>query len=124
MTDPETPILDEGVLSELLASVDDDRSFVAELVTTYLSDGAEHVERLAEAIAASDHDAIVRPAHTLKSSSATVGALRLAATARSLESAGRDGRLDHARSADAATLRDEWEAAAAALRTWIARSEA
>jgi HPt (histidine-containing phosphotransfer) domain-containing protein len=40
---------------------------------------------------ASDAAAIVRPAHTLKSSSAALGAMRLSAIAREIETAGRDG---------------------------------
>ena len=37
---------------------------------------------------------MVRPAHTLKSSSASIGAMRLAAICRALEAAGREGRTD------------------------------
>jgi HPt (histidine-containing phosphotransfer) domain-containing protein len=69
---------------------------VDELVDTYLEDGATHIEALRAAVAADDAAAIVRPAHTLKSSSATVGALRLADLCRSLEADGRAGAVPDA----------------------------
>ena len=111
------PVLDEAVLAELSASVQGDRSFVVELINAYLADGAAHVDAIEAAIAADDAAALVRPAHTLKSSSATVGAQRLAAASRELEMAGRSGSIG---SASAATLREGWDAAVVTLGAWIA----
>jgi HPt (histidine-containing phosphotransfer) domain-containing protein len=118
--EPETPILDEQTLTDVRASVDDDADFVVDLVRTYLADGQVHVADIAAAIASDDADALVRPAHTLKSSSATVGALRLSARARRLETAGRTGSLDEAARADAAGLDSEWEETSEALERWMA----
>jgi HPt (histidine-containing phosphotransfer) domain-containing protein len=62
-----------------------------------------------QAADANDAGAIVRPAHTLKSSSAALGAMRLAQVAREIEMAGRAGDSTDlvARVADArAALRD------------------
>jgi HPt (histidine-containing phosphotransfer) domain-containing protein len=77
MEERELPVLDEGVLVELAESVGGDRGFVVELIEAFLSDGAQQVTAIDAAHAADDAEALVRPAHTLKSSSATVGAMRL-----------------------------------------------
>jgi HPt (histidine-containing phosphotransfer) domain-containing protein len=113
------PVLDEAVLEELSASVQGDRAFVMELVETYLADGPAELDGVAAAISADDAAALVRPAHTLKSSSATVGAARLAAAARELEFAGRSGTLGPDAAGAGRRLRAEWDDAASALRRWL-----
>ena len=113
------PVLNESILDELRSSVGDDRGFVVDLIQAYLSDGEKHVADVEAAMAANDAAALVRPAHTLKSSSATVGAESLAATARELELAGRSGTLGDATTERAAELRAAWNEAGAALRAWI-----
>ena len=126
MPDPDTgqpPVLDEGVLAELGASVQGDRSFVVELINAYVADGPAMVDAIEAAVAADDATALVRPAHTLKSSSATVGALRLAAASRELEMAGRSGSVQPASTGSAGSLRADWESAVAALGAWVEGSE-
>lgn len=123
MNEPETELLDDGVLDELRASVEGDRDFVAQLIEAYVSDGAEHLAAARAAIDAGDAEALVRPAHTLKSSSATLGAMRLAASARGLEMMARSGSLDDTVTVAADRLRDEWDATTAALRAWIERGD-
>lgn len=118
---PVEPILDNSVLAELLASTGNDMAFVRDLVETYLVEAPAQVEGIAAAVAAADAPALVRPAHTLKSSSATMGAMRLSAVARRLEMAGRSGALDASTVADAQTVRAECETASAALAAWLAR---
>jgi HPt (histidine-containing phosphotransfer) domain-containing protein len=117
-------VLDGRVLEELRASVEGDRGFVVDLIEAYLVDGEAHVADVEAAIAAGDLQALVRPAHTLKSSSATVGATRLASLARALEFAGRDASAANARTEHATALRAAWTEAAEALRSWIERDEA
>ena len=123
MTQPEPVILDESVLEELRASVQGDRSFVVELINAYVADGATHVAEVEAAAADADAESLVRPAHTLKSSSATVGALRLAALARDLELAGRSASLDASVAARVPELQEAWEEATAALREWVERGD-
>lgn len=124
MPEPDAPILDPAVLAELAESVGGDRAFVVDLVETYLADGTTQLSDIEGAFATNDAVAIVRPAHTLKSSSATVGAMQLAAVARGVEVAGRSGSLDGlAPEIDAGTLHDAWDRAAAALRGWIEAGE-
>ena len=120
MNEPEGPILDTRVLDELAASVGGDRAFVVELVDTYLDDSAEQVDAIGASVDADDAEGLVRPAHTLKSSSATLGAQQLAARARALEMAGRSGTLDDEARSSASALRADWEAAVAALQAWKA----
>ncbi len=99
---------------------DDDDQFGVELAEAYLADGVVQLEAIEAAVAAGDAGALVRPAHTLKSSSATVGALRLAEASRRLEHAGRAGSVGGEGVADPRALRSEWDAAEAALRGWMA----
>ena len=125
MNEPDAAVLDEGVLAELSHSVEGDSEFVRELIEAYVSDGAGHLDAIERAAAGNDAEAMVRPAHTLKSSSATLGAQRLAASARRLEMAGRSGSLEaDGVAADVASLRTEWQAAVDALNAWLAEGRA
>ena len=121
MNEPDARVLDAAVLDELRGSVEGDSAFVVELVEAYLADGAVHVADVVTALEAVDAAALVRPAHTLKSSSATVGAMRLAGLARELEMDGRAGTLEAASAGErAASVRTAWEEASAAMRAWVA----
>lgn len=113
-------MVDDRVLRELRDSVEGDLAFVSDLVDAYVVDSGGLLDAIEAAISAGDADALVRPAHTLKSSSATLGAVTLADTARTLEMAGRSGDLDddETRSA-AARVRDEWVQATAGMRAWL-----
>ena len=120
MPEPDPPAVDTGVLDELASSVGGDTGFVAELIGTYLDDAPVHLAEIAAAGASGDAAALVRPAHTLKSSSATVGAMQLSVRARSLEMAGRSGEIDTPHSAgDLAAIGEEFAAAEAELRAWL-----
>ncbi len=66
------------------------------LVQTFLAHSPELMDSLQKASLAGDVDAMVAPAHSLKSSSANMGAMRLSALARDLEMAAREGRRDEA----------------------------
>ena len=121
--EPDLPILDEATLSEVRESVEGDTAFVGELITAYLADGTAHLTAIEAAVAAGDAAALVRPAHTLKSSSATVGAMRLSARARRLEEAGRSGSIDdEATRTDAGALAADWQATSDALRAWASEA--
>ena len=120
MQEPE-PILDEAVLAELRATTGDDPAFVRDLVETYLADALVQLDDIAAAVDGSDAAALVRPAHTLKSSSATVGAMRLASVARRLEMSGRSGALGDGANADLESARGEWSSASEAFTAWLAK---
>jgi HPt (histidine-containing phosphotransfer) domain-containing protein len=70
--------------------------FVAELIDTFGEDAQQLIATLRHALAEGDVDAFRRAAHSLKSNGETLGATRLAALARDLESTARAGRLDGA----------------------------
>ncbi len=119
MTDTDLPIVDETVLREVLESTGDDLDFVRELIDTYLADSPAQLEAMTAAIEADDAAALVRPAHTLKSSSATVGAMRLSAVARELEMTGRAGDLEPSAHEQLTAARAEWDIAREALGAWL-----
>ena len=124
MPDADPPVLDERVLSEVLESTGDDIGFVRELVQTYLDDTPAQLDAMTAAIEADDAAGLVRPSHTLKSSSATVGAMRLSAVARDLEMTGRSGTLEPSARDTLEAAGAEWEAAADAIGAWLERASA
>ena len=89
-------VLDRQTLEALFESVGGDQEFLAELIDTYVADAPVQVGSLRTALAAGDVEALIRPAHTLKSSSASLGAMGLAEQCRQLEQAARGGSLDGA----------------------------
>jgi HPt (histidine-containing phosphotransfer) domain-containing protein len=99
MTDDRTPAaapdgpIDAPTIDRLLESVGGDEAFLDELAETYLADAPVHLAAIRRALDAASAEDLVRPAHTLKSSSATVGALVLSGYARELELDGRGGSL-------------------------------
>ena len=119
MSTDEDTTLDAGVLAALSDSIGGDDAFVADLLETYLADGTEQLEAIDEAVRASAADALVRPAHTLKSSSRTVGANRLGELTRQIEVIGRSGSTTGAGEL-ASEARTEWTEVGAALRAWLA----
>ena len=111
--------IDDKVLAQLLETVGGDESFVAELVETYLTDSPGLFEGMRGGLATDDRVALRRAAHTLKSTSASVGALALSTACREIETGSPEG--------DPAWLEGRIEAAAAeyvraeaALRAWLA----
>jgi HPt (histidine-containing phosphotransfer) domain-containing protein len=122
--EPDLHVVDERILAELMASTGDDIGFVRELIQTYLADTPMQFEAMAAAVETDDAAALVRPAHTLKSSSATVGAMRLSSLARELEMAGRSGSLDAAARTGLDAAHAEWQAAAEALDAFLKRRSA
>ena len=108
----------------MMAATGDDIGFVRELVETYLADTPVQLDAMAAAVEADDAAALVRPAHTVKSSSASLGAMRLSMRARDLEAAGRSGELGPADRAGLEASRSEWLAAADAINAWLERASA
>jgi HPt (histidine-containing phosphotransfer) domain-containing protein len=118
MTEPSGPFLDPGVLDALRDSVGGDEAFVVDLVETYLSDAAAQLADVEAAIGSRDAAALVRPAHTLKSASFTVGAMRLGERSRTLEQRGRSGALEGSAD-DLHEALEDWQATESALRDWL-----
>lgn len=76
------PAIDRGVLRDLLEVMGGD---FASLVRSYLEDAPKQLLALHEAAGRGDLAALVGPAHSLKSSSANLGALRVSEIARLIE---------------------------------------
>ena len=70
--------------------------FVAELIDTFGADARELIATLRRALGEADLDAFRRAAHSLKSTSESLGAVQLAAVARELEAGARAGSLQGA----------------------------
>jgi len=114
---PET--LDPAALAHLLEITGGDVEFVDELIDTYLEDAIVQLDAMRQAADEGDSAAMVRPAHSLKSNSANVGATALTELCRSLETDGRSGSV-----ADAVGRVRDCEQAFADVRTALLATRA
>ncbi len=78
-------------LAAMAAGRSDDA--LARVIATYLAHTPNLIAGLKQALAAADAEALVQAAHSMKSSSAQIGARRLSDLAREVEALGRSGRL-------------------------------
>jgi CheY-like chemotaxis protein/HPt (histidine-containing phosphotransfer) domain-containing protein/anti-sigma regulatory factor (Ser/Thr protein kinase) len=74
-----------------LRNLESDRAFLCELADMFLAQYPGMLEALKGSVAAGSSDKLQRSAHALKGSAQVVGGLAVAATARELETLGRDG---------------------------------
>jgi two-component system sensor histidine kinase/response regulator len=89
--------IDQSVLDVIRDMEDeDDPDMLNEIIGLYLDKSAELLQSLQAAIANKDAESMRVAAHTLKSSSANVGARALSDLCRELEELGRSGSLDNA----------------------------
>ncbi|WP_043091574.1 Hpt domain-containing protein, partial [Xanthomonas sp. SHU 166] len=86
------PVLEIAVLDELREVIGS--ASVAQIVELFLADAPLLIQRLEQAAAAAQSDALREAAHTLKSSAANLGALALSAAALRIESGVRTGTLE------------------------------
>lgn len=107
--------IDQATFDRLVEMTGGELDFVDELVDTFIDDGRSQVDGLRAALERGDTKAIVRAAHSLKSSSINVGALALGDRCRALEEAGRGGPVDEAGEEVASIAADFDEAVAALL---------
>lgn len=93
-------------------------SIVLRVFDLFESTSAKLLAEVQQGLADSDLTLVTRAAHTLKSSSANIGASALAARAKTIELCGRDGQIDGCRAAseDLPALFEATLAAIAALR--------
>ena len=88
---PAPPVIDEEVLDELRNMLGDE---VEHLIDLFLEDTPKLLARLEIAAAKPDYTALRDAAHSLKSSSANLGAMLLSAAARRIEQGAREGKLE------------------------------
>ena len=117
MAERSPPVLDGGVLGELREVLGPE---VDRIVTVYLEDAPRLIAQLERAVASNDPIALRVAAHTLKSSSANVGATTLSEAARDLEHGARDGTLANPGSA-VARIVGEFAQVRAALQATLPR---
>src|ERR1044072_1816135 len=97
--------IDLSVLLSLdRAQADGEPDLIVELIDLYLDEGSERVASMSNLLAAGDNLSLVRGAHTLRGSSATMGAGRLALLCEAIEHIAKRGLLQ-----DCAALIDEAE---------------
>lgn len=87
-------VIDLKTFNDLRAQLGSD--FVTELIDTYSHDTEELLENLRQALVAKDAVSFERFAHTIKSSSASLGALVFSQQARELEMIGKSSDLSNA----------------------------
>ncbi|MBD1813360.1 response regulator [Microcoleus vaginatus DQ-U2] len=104
---------------------DEDPDFLGEIIKIYLEDAPQHLETIKEAIFLGDADSLKLASHTLKSSSANLGAVSFSAVCKELEYMGRVAVESGGEQVfDVSTARDrlleaqaEWEKVRAAFET-------
>jgi HPt (histidine-containing phosphotransfer) domain-containing protein len=67
--------------------------FIGEVIAIFNEDAPQLLQNMQQALAVDDAELFRRAAHTLKSNSASFGAVTLAELARELEMLGKEGRL-------------------------------
>jgi signal transduction histidine kinase/DNA-binding response OmpR family regulator len=90
--DEDAPVLDRSVLDRIRALQQPNApSVLAQVIDIYLEDSPEMIEALKQALDGSDMAALIETAHSLKSSSANLGASRLSSLCKELELRGKTG---------------------------------
>ena len=106
--------IDPVAWADLLESVGDDADFMAELIEVYFDDSPRLLAAMQRACSAGNAEDLRRAAHSLKSCSASFGALRLAKKCKELEDLGKAGVLEGA-AEQIGQIVEEYEKARAAL---------
>ena len=116
-TASEVPVLDEETLDELYAVIGAD---AGRIVTVFLEDAPQLLAQLEQAALTPDLPALRDAAHSLKSSSANLGAMALSLAAKRVELGARMQSLDRPAVAVAMVV-DEFERARQALQARLQR---
>jgi PAS domain S-box-containing protein len=87
----DVPIVDADRLG---AATHGDQGLAGKLIDLHEEEGTALLARLRTAVETADIELLYRTAHTLKSASASIGAMRLAHVSESLEQCARDGSVD------------------------------
>jgi HPt (histidine-containing phosphotransfer) domain-containing protein len=82
----DTPAIDPGAISSLRElNPGDNGEFLREIITIYLEDTPKRIAELKACLASGDTATFTRAAHTIKGSSANVGAVALKGVAERME---------------------------------------
>jgi two-component system, sensor histidine kinase and response regulator len=88
--------VDPAALDRLLVMTGGDPEFLDELIQTFVEDAVVQLDAMRSAAETGANADLVRPAHSLKSNSANMGAERLSDLCRGLEADARAGAVDRA----------------------------
>lgn len=108
--------IDPEVVAALLELGDAD--FFADLVDDFVNSTRAYLDSLDAALVAGDAETVYETAHTMKSSAASIGALRFSGMCRDIEACGRAGELGDLGDV-AASLEDEFARVCASLATAV-----
>ena len=115
---PTDEIIDQATFAGLLDSLGGDVDFLSELVGAYLDSSPELMGSMRQAIASGEAPALQRAAHSLKTGSASFGALAFAAQCKELEELAKTGALGEAE-AKCEALEAAYAPVAAALQARV-----
>ncbi len=119
MTASDCPV-DVETLDTLRELADEDTpDFFTDLVESYIADATRLGRELQEALAAEDVERVARTTHTMKSSSANIGAGKLAGLCASIESEARSKNSLVGAKEKASQVAEELKAVVAYLSTQI-----
>ena len=118
---PPGTVLDADVVRDLLEVMGDE---FTDLVRVYLEDTPKSIALLEKAAATADNQGLIAPAHSLKSTSANLGALSLAELAKRLEHGARAGDLGSEAPTLVTELSRTFARVHAELQTLLAKSAA
>ncbi|MEB3339543.1 response regulator [Okeania sp.] len=88
--------VDTGVLEELKEMAGNDSEMVVEIIDCYLEDSPKLLDEISQAVQEKDSELLRTSAHSMKSSSASVGAIKLSQFCKKLEYIGRGGTTEGA----------------------------
>jgi HPt (histidine-containing phosphotransfer) domain-containing protein len=112
-----TDALDPNAVASLLESVGGDEEFLGELFSAFAAEAPSLLQTVEQAATTGDAESLRHAAHTLKSTSASLGALRLSAVGAEIEAAARSGTVPPG--AQVAELRALVEAALEAMSAMV-----
>ncbi len=112
--------IDKSVFEGLVASAAGDKAFVAELIETFLSDSPNLFALMHATQLSNDCDGFRRAAHTLKSTSASFGAMTLSGQAKELEMIAKAGTLEGT-AEKLPRAQQEYDRVQGELKQWLGR---
>jgi HPt (histidine-containing phosphotransfer) domain-containing protein len=115
-------VIDRSALASLRELQDEgDPDIIAEVGGLFIEHSPEKVNAIMQSVERGDAKGLLVAAHSLKSSSAYIGAMRLSALAKELELMGRSNSLEGAKE-KAQKLKEEFDQAVAAIDEEIKRT--
>lgn len=109
------------IMSRLREAALDDAKFMGELVEMYLTDAADQLASLEQAIASADWETASRTAHRLRGASSNIGAQELARLCSDLEQRSSEGAVVECSAGEG--LRGEFERVVVALQDCVVQAK-